>query len=177
MLNGLPWKWTEIILSFSRLHNLGWPCTAWLFAPLSYVSPFITTRRWPTKGIHSRGSIYTYTCTHALSCLSLCDPMDYSPQGYSVHGLSHARILEWWSAISLSRGSSQSRASTCVSCIDRWILYTEPPEKPLKRNIALQFFLMFLSEFGIKIMLSSLSELGSTPFSSFFSPNLTMSVF
>ena len=36
--------------------------------------------------------------------LTLCDPMDYSPPGISVHGISEARILEWV-AISFSRGS------------------------------------------------------------------------
>ena len=29
------------------------------------------------------------------SCLTLCDPMDCSPRGSSVHGISQARILEW----------------------------------------------------------------------------------
>ena len=29
------------------------------------------------------------------SCLTLCDPMDYSLPGSSVHGILHARILEW----------------------------------------------------------------------------------
>ena len=32
-------------------------------------------------------------CAH--SCLTLCDPMDYSLLGSSVHGISQARILEW----------------------------------------------------------------------------------
>ena len=41
------------------------------------------------------------------SCLTLCDPMDCSPLGSSVRGISQARILEWV-AISSSRGSSQS---------------------------------------------------------------------
>ena len=41
----------------------------------------------------------------AQSCLNLCDPMDYSPPGSSVHGISQARILEWV-AISSSKGSS-----------------------------------------------------------------------
>ena len=31
----------------------------------------------------------------AQSCLTLCDPMDCSPPGSSVHGISQARILEW----------------------------------------------------------------------------------
>ena len=29
------------------------------------------------------------------SCLTFCDPMDYSPLGSSVHGISQVRILEW----------------------------------------------------------------------------------
>ena len=29
------------------------------------------------------------------SCLTFCDPMDYSPPGSSVHGISQVRILEW----------------------------------------------------------------------------------
>ena len=46
------------------------------------------------------------TCAQLLqSCLTLCDPMDCSPPGFSVHGISQARILKWV-AISLSRGSS-----------------------------------------------------------------------
>ena len=39
------------------------------------------------------------------SCLTLCDPMDYSPPGSSVHGILQARILEWV-ATSFSRKSS-----------------------------------------------------------------------
>ena len=52
----------------------------------------------------------------AQSCLTLCDPMDYSPPGSSVHGILQARILEWV-AISFSRGSSQPRDQTGISCI------------------------------------------------------------
>ena len=50
------------------------------------------------------------------SCPTLCDPMDYSPLGSSVHGIFQARILEWVS-ISFSRGSSWPRDRTQVSCI------------------------------------------------------------
>ena len=39
---------------------------------------------------------------------TLSDPMDYSPIGSSVHGISQARILEW-TAIAFSRGSSWPR--------------------------------------------------------------------
>ena len=41
----------------------------------------------------------------AHSCLILCDPMDCSPPGSSVHGILQARILEWV-AMPFSRGSS-----------------------------------------------------------------------
>ena len=41
----------------------------------------------------------------AQYCLTLCDPMDCSPPGSSVHGSLQARILEWV-AIPFSRGSS-----------------------------------------------------------------------
>ena len=47
----------------------------------------------------------------AQSCLTLCDPMDYT-----VHGILWARILEWV-AIPFSRGSSQPRDRTQVSHI------------------------------------------------------------
>ena len=41
-------------------------------------------------------------CSVAQLCLTLCDPMDCSPPGSSVHGIFQARILEWV-AVSFSR--------------------------------------------------------------------------
>ena len=59
----------------------------------------------------------------SLSHLRLfCNPMDCSPPGSSVHGISQARILEWV-ALPSSRGSSQPGRGTEVSCIGRQILY------------------------------------------------------
>ena len=52
----------------------------------------------------------------AKSCPTLCNPVDCSPPGSSVHGFPQARILEWV-AIPFSRGSSQRRGRTQVSCI------------------------------------------------------------
>ena len=52
----------------------------------------------------------------AQSCPTFCDPMDYSPPGFSVHGILQARILEWV-AMPFSRGSSQPKDRTQVSCI------------------------------------------------------------
>ena len=56
------------------------------------------------------------------SCLTLRNPMDYSPPVSSVHEISQARILEWI-AIFSSRESSRPRDWTCVSCIGRQVLY------------------------------------------------------
>ena len=50
------------------------------------------------------------------SVVSLCDPMDYSLPGASVHGILQARRLEWVS-ISSSRGSPQLRDRTHISYI------------------------------------------------------------
>ena len=41
----------------------------------------------------------------AQSCLTLCDPVDFSPSVSSVHGILLSRILEWV-AILFSGGSS-----------------------------------------------------------------------
>ena len=52
----------------------------------------------------------------AQSCPTLCDPMDCTLPGSSIHGIFQARILEWV-AISFSRGCSRPRDQTQVSCI------------------------------------------------------------
>ena len=49
-----------------------------------------------------RGSAWGSDCEVAQSCTTLCDPVDYSPPGSSVHGILQARVLEWVS-ISFSR--------------------------------------------------------------------------
>ena len=51
----------------------------------------------------------------AQSCPILCDSMDCSPLGSSVHGILQARI-PGWVASPFFRESSQSRDQTCSSC-------------------------------------------------------------
>ena len=63
---------------------------------------------------------------------TLCDPMDYSPPGPSVHGILWARMLEWV-AISSSRESSQPRdgtPSSASSTLAGGFFTAEPPGKP-----------------------------------------------
>ena len=69
------------------------------------------------------------SCLVTKSCPTLCDLMVYSPPGSSVHGVLQARILEWV-AIFFSRGSSQPRDQSKVSCTGRQILYHWETGKP-----------------------------------------------
>ena len=74
------------------------------------------------KKSQTRLNMHAHLCTPegegegAQSCPTLCDPVDCSPPGFSVHGILQARILAWVT-ISFSRGSSQPRDRTWVSCI------------------------------------------------------------
>ena len=61
-------------------------------------------------------------CLVVQSCLTLCDPINCSSPGSSVLGIFQVGILKQF-AISSSRGSSQPKDGTCISCIDSWILY------------------------------------------------------
>ena len=77
-------------------------------------------------------------CLVTQSCLTLCDPMDSSPPGSPICGVSQERILQWV-AISFSRGSSRPRDQTHVSCIGRRVLYQwaawEAPRRPTRRQL------------------------------------------
>ena len=70
----------------------------------------------------SVGNILLLLCVSAQSRLTLCDPMNCSLPGSSVHGIIQARRLEQVT-ISFSRGSSWTGDGTLVSCISRWVLY------------------------------------------------------
>ena len=67
-------------------------------------------------------------CVHAKSlqsCPTLCNRLDYSPPGFSLHVILQARILEQV-AMTSSRGSPQPRDRTHISyvpCIFRQVLY------------------------------------------------------
>ena len=82
------------------------------------------------KSKKSQGSckvlVVRRTCLHAKLRLTLWNPVDCSPPGYSIHGTLQARLLER-AAISFSRESSQQpRDRTHVSHAShtgRWILH------------------------------------------------------
>ena len=77
----------------------------------------------PCRKEHLFKALEEFVVVQSLSTKypTLCNPMDYSPPGSSAHGISQTRILELV-AISFSRGSSQTRDRTCLSCIGRQIL-------------------------------------------------------
>ena len=65
-------------------------------------------------------------CVCALviqSCPTLCNPMDHSLPGFSLHGIFQARILEWIAISSLGDLFNPRICTSCISCIGRWILY------------------------------------------------------
>ena len=80
-----------------------------------------------------QGSPKKYLHVKSLqSYLTLYNPMDYSPPGFSVRRILQARILERV-AMPSSRGSSQPRDATRDSCLLLWqvgSLPLEPPRKP-----------------------------------------------
>ena len=75
-----------------------------------------------------------------LSCVQLCNPMDYSPRGSSVHGIFQTRILEWkkkkeyWNGLSfpsLEELSNPGIEPVSPALAGRFFT-TEPPKKPLQ---------------------------------------------
>ena len=83
--------------------------------------------------------IYIYICEVTQSCPTLCDPMDCSLPGSSVHGILQARVLEWV-AISFSRASSRPRDQTQVSLIGgrRFTMLTTLQNTPKSATLNLQ---------------------------------------
>ena len=72
-------------------------------------------------------------------CVWLCDPIHCSLPGSSVCGILQARILEWVAVLS-SRGSSQPRDQTPVSCIAGGFFTAEPWGKPHIYRLSVKLF-------------------------------------
>ena len=81
-----------------------------------------------------------YISQHFLTAFAVCAVVKsnltllwhhrlFSLSGSSVHGISQARILEWFT-ISFSRTSSWPRDQALISCISGGLFATEPPGKP-----------------------------------------------
>ena len=79
--------------------------------------------RWEDRDPGNWSDLFWDICCSlvAKSWPSLCNPMDWSLPGSSVHRISQAKIPEWV-VLSFSRGSSQLEDRTWVFCSDRQIL-------------------------------------------------------
>ena len=84
-----------------------------------------------SRGRYQKGQIVKMLVTQPRP--TLCNPLDCSPPGSSVHGILQARILEWF-AISFSRGSSQPRDRTQVSHIVGRFFTTWATRKVLQKG-------------------------------------------
>ena len=100
-------------------HGVGWGGVP---PRLAFTASFLMRMRGPSSDPQpgltddTQGSL---ACVHAKSlqsCPTLCDPEDCSPPGPSVHGILQARTLGWV-VMPSSRGSSQPRDRTHVSCV------------------------------------------------------------
>ena len=121
----------SIALPFSEYDGVGITyCTAfssWLLSLSNIHSSSLHVFSWLHSSLlFSAESYFIIWFNHSTVCAFsriwlFCDPVDCSPPGFSVHGISQARILQWV-AISFSRGSSWLRNQTWVSCIGRQIL-------------------------------------------------------
>ena len=90
-----------------------------------------------------------YVCVHAQLCPTLCDPMDYSPPGFSVHGIFQARIAEWVSSsrgIFLTQGSNLSLLYL-LYCRQILYLWATGEAQDLKNPGWIQWLLLLLTEF------------------------------
>ena len=102
-----------------------------------FYTPFTVTRFSPSVELRLKAEM-RFICAHVhakslQSCPALCDPMDNSLPGSSVHGILQARILEWV-AVPSSRGSSWPRDQTHISsgsCTAGRFSTTEQPGEAL----------------------------------------------
>jgi len=124
------WKWSPSVVSdSSRPHGL---------KPTRLLCPWDLPGKSTGVGCHHLKCLYHSTILGhritnllkeneselAQSCPTLCDSMDCSLPGFSIHGIFQARVLEWV-AISVSRWSSWPRDRTWVSstaggCFTLW---------------------------------------------------------
>ena len=106
---------------------------------------------------HCRQTLYRLShqfSSVAQSCPTLCDPMDCSLQGSSIHGIFQARVQEWV-AISFSRGSSRPRDPGlwhCSQTLYRLHHQGSPKLSPVRRVYAPLFCLVHNKDLERRIL-------------------------
>ena len=86
-------------------------CFLYLLLYFCFINGFICAFFFFFKITHIKYFVVVYSCPNIMTLWTV---------SFSVHGISQARILKWV-AISFSRGSSQPRDQTQVSCFGRII--------------------------------------------------------
>ena len=128
--------WIEVPQSFSFLPNghSGMFCNIKLFPKTISPHFLMSLFCWSLSTflvcimVHSTWEVWAtdLPCVHAQLCLTLCNPMDSSLPGSSVHGILQAGILVWVLIFS-SRGFSLPRDQTLVPALASRFFTAEPP--------------------------------------------------
>ena len=115
-LEAIPWHAPWFLVTF--FHNWVTFCLSGSYLSLYKEKRYLHTPEkqcWCIFLSKLLGKERAMLCLVTQLCPTLCNPMDCSPPGSSVHGILQAKILEWV-ATSFSRGS-QPRDWTQVTCI------------------------------------------------------------
>ena len=99
---------------------------------------FVFNFQWIESNSENFMAAWKWKC-YSLSQVWLCNRMDCGLPVSSAHGILQARRVEW-AAIPFSRGSSQPRVWTWVSCIAADSLLFEPPDLDCFHRIAYWHF-------------------------------------
>ena len=79
---------------------------------------------WPIDFAISFFLLYLFMCTKSLqSCLTVCDPMDCSPPGSSVHGILKCAGVGWHFLLHVSSRPRDWAHFSYVSCFGRQVLH------------------------------------------------------
>ena len=143
-----------VAISFSR--GSSWP-RDWTQLP-ALQADSLPTELWGKPSLVRQSSGIHCVCMRAKSlqhCLTLCDAMDSSPPGLSVHGILQAKTMEWV-VLPYSRGSSWSRDWTQVSCIVGGFLIEQATKSLKSPALAGGFFTTVCMYVSCSVMSDSL---------------------
>ena len=102
-------------------------------------------------------------CSRAHLYPTLCDPMDCSLPGSSIHGIFQARMLEWLLFPPPEYLPDPGiEPSSCVFCIAGRLLYTEPPESGQSQGLRFKLGLNLMAQV-VKNLTAIVGDLGSVP--------------
>ena len=142
---GVVWT-TALFLSVFRCKAGGWPCPCPIppgsqSSKAGMLCQFVKTNKKKKK--KNQAVIWACMLSCIQLCLTLCDPMDYSPPGSSVHRDSPGENIGVGCHALLLLGSSQPRDQTQVSCISGGFFTIQATrEVPFANKIIYYYFLL-----------------------------------